>query len=175
MQGQCLLVSYLQVAWKLRIVVTKSAISIVHGNGQPAFTPNWLPSTKTLNGKENNMNIFNPTVQLRTFEKESCSEFFTKFFQVTSQLLVAGDKCCLIIYEVDSELVIQFVTVIISFKHQLSSNNHVAHSFITKNQMYEIRLKQWLTKEKGSVATLEIDNDEIYQRMLVLKLPIDRK
>ena len=49
------------------------------------------------------MTIFNPTVQLRTFEKESCSEFFTKFSQDTSQLLVVGDKCYLIIYEADYE------------------------------------------------------------------------
>ena len=32
MQGQCMLDSYLQVAWKLHIVVTKAAITIVYGN-----------------------------------------------------------------------------------------------------------------------------------------------
>ena len=38
----------------------------------------------------------------------------------------------LVIFEADYEYVIKFVTVIISFKHQLSSNNLVAHSFIIK-------------------------------------------
>ena len=35
--------------------------------------------------------------------------------------------------------------------------------------------KAMVDPEKESVVTLESDNDEIYQRMLVLKLLIDRK
>ena len=50
-----------------------------------------------------NVTMFNHTVQLRTFQKASCSEFFAKFSQVTSQLSVAGDKCYLVIYEADYE------------------------------------------------------------------------
>ena len=52
-----------------------------------------LPSSKRLNGlrlnaKEKNFTMLNSTVEFRTFQKESCPEFFTKFSQVTSQLSI---------------------------------------------------------------------------------------
>ena len=91
------------------------------------------------------MTMLNSTVQFRTFQKESCPEFLTRFSQVTSQLSVLGDKCYVIIYEGDYELVMQFVAVFIWCEHQLSFNSHVVHSFIIRNQCTKCVEKQWLT------------------------------